>query len=252
MNSLHAEENTPHTHDPPRWFLTTHWSVVLAAKQGNSSEATAALEKLCRAYWYPLYAFLRREGRNPHDAQDLVQEFFARLLHGNFLKNVGQQKGKFRSFLLASLRHFLFDEWDKAKAEKRGGGQILFSLDDEDAEQRFRLEPNEGGSAEQIFEQRWALALLSQALSRLREEFVAAKKTGEFDELKTFLSNPTTAGAYDASAVKLGVPADAIAVKVHRLRHRYGELIRAEIAQTVATPAEIDEELQHLFNAIGR
>jgi DNA-directed RNA polymerase specialized sigma24 family protein len=142
MVRLKAEENTSQNEGPPRWFVTTHWSVVLAAKQGNSSEATAALEKLCRVYWYPLYAFLRREGRSPHDAQDLTQEFFARLLHARFLENVGPQKGKFRSFLLASLKHFLCDEWDKARAEKRGGGQVFLSLDDLNAEERYLLEPD--------------------------------------------------------------------------------------------------------------
>ena len=233
-------------------FATTHWSVVLAARQGEPSEANAALEKLCRVYWYPLYAFLRREGRNPHDAQDLTQEFFARLLQGKFLANVGPQKGKFRSFLLAALKNFLCDEWDKVRAEKRGGGQRLISLDDHNAEELYLLEPDPGAPAEQIFEKRWALALLAQALARLRQEFADAGKIREFDHLKVFLSTLTSDRAYDAVAVELEVAVDTVAVKVHRLRQRYGELIREEIAHTVGSPAEIEDELQHLFNAIGR
>jgi RNA polymerase sigma-70 factor (ECF subfamily) len=234
------------------WFATTHWSVVLAARQGDSSVVAAALEKLCRTYWYPLYAFLRREGRSPHDAQDLTQEFFARLLQGRFLENVGPQKGKFRSFLLAALKHFLCDEWDKARAAKRGGGQAFISLDDHHAEELYLREPDRGAPAEQVFERRWALTLLGQALARLREEFAAAGKAREFDHFKIFLSTQTTDGAYDAVAAKLELAADTVAVKVHRLRQRYGELIRAEIAQTVASAADIEEELAHLFDVVGR
>ena len=235
----------------PRWFATTHWSVVLAAKQDDASGATVALEKLCRTYWYPLYAFLRREGRTPHDAQDLTQEFFARLLQGKFLENVGPQKGKFRSFLLAALKNFLCDEWDKARAEKRGGGQAPLSLDDLNAEELYLLEPDAGAPPERIFEQRWALTLLALALARLRREFADAGKTREFDHLKVFLSTPTSDGAYDGTAVKLGMTADTVAVKVHRLRQRYGDAIRTEIAQTVASSSDIEEELRHLFNAVS-
>ena len=233
-------------------FVTTHWSVVLAAKQSDSSQAAAALEKLCRTYWYPLYAFLRRKGRSPHDAQDLTQAFFAHLFARSFLENVGPQKGKFRSFLLAALQHFISDEWDKARAAKRGGGQMFISIDDHNAEELYLLEPDASAPAERVFERRWALTLLAQALARLREEFVAAGRTREFDHLKVFLSTLTSDGAYDSVAANLGLAADAVAVKVHRLRQRYGELIRAEIAHTVASPADIEEELRHLFDAIGR
>ncbi|MCW5550754.1 MAG: sigma-70 family RNA polymerase sigma factor [Verrucomicrobiae bacterium] len=224
----------------------------MAAKQGDAAQAADALEQLCRTYWYPLYAFLRREGRSPHDAQDLTQEFFARLLQRNFLEKVGPLKGKFRSFLLAALRNFVCDEWDKARAEKRGGGQTFISLDDHHAEEMYLHEPDPGTSAEQVFEQRWALILLGRALARLREEFIPAGRMDEFDQLKVFLSTPTRDGAYDTVAAKLGLAADTVAVKVHRLRQRYGELIRAEIADTVANPADVEEELQCLFNAVGR
>ncbi|MEO8429695.1 MAG: sigma-70 family RNA polymerase sigma factor [Verrucomicrobiota bacterium] len=202
--------------------------------------------------WYPLYAFLRRKGRSPHDAQDLTQEFFAHLLERNFLENVGSQSGRFRSFLLAALQHFLFDEWDKTRAAKRGGGQALISIDDHSAEELYLLEPDASAPAEKIFERRRALTLLAQALTRLREEFVAAGRTREFDHLKVFLSTPTTDGAYEGVAVNLGLAVDTVAVKVHRLRQRYGELIRSEIPHTVASPTDIEEELRHLFDAVGR
>ena len=233
-------------------FTATHWSVVLAARDGTSMQAARALEKLCRTYWYPLYAYVRRKGSSAHDAQDLTQGFFAHLLQRSFLENVGPQKGKFRSFLLAALNHFLSDEWDKSRAAKRGGGQTFISLDDDNAEELYLSEPDSAITAEKIFEQRWALTLLAQALARLRHEFTAAGKTREFDQLKVFLSTPTSDGAYDAVAVDLEMPAATAAVKVHRLRQRYGELIRAEIADTVASPADIDEEMAHLFDAVGR
>jgi RNA polymerase sigma-70 factor (ECF subfamily) len=245
-------EDRPPAASHPQWFATTPWSVVLAARQGSPVDAAAALENLCRLYWYPLYAFLRREGRSPHDAQDLTQEFFARLLQGKFLENVAPHKGRFRSFLLASLKHFLSDEWDKARTLKRGGGQSLIPLDNLQPEDRYRLEPDTSVPAERLFERRWAVTLLAQALARLREENVAAGKTLEFDQLKVFLSAPTSDGAYDRIAVQLGLATETVAVKVYRLRKRYGELIRTEVAHTVADPADVEEELRHLFDAVGR
>ncbi len=233
-------------------FTATHWSVVLAARDGASTLAAQALEKLCRTYWYPLYAYVRRNGCSREDAQDLTQGFFTHLLQRSFLENVGPQKGKFRSFLLAALKHFLSDEWDKSRAAKRGGGQTFISLDDHNAEELYLLEPDSAMTAEKIFEQRWALTLLAQALARLRDEFSSAGKTREFDHLKVFLSTPTSDGAYDAVAVELEMAVASVAVKVHRLRQRYGELIRAEIADTVASPADIEEEMAHLFDAVGQ
>ena len=233
-------------------FTATHWSVVLAARDGASTLAAQALEKLCRTYWYPLYAYVRRNGCSREDAQDLTQGFFTHLLQRSFLENVDPQKGKFRSFLLAALKHFLSDEWDKSRAAKRGGGQTFISLDDHNAEELYLLEPDSAMTAEKIFEQRWALTLLAQALARLRDEFSSAGKTREFDHLKVFLSTPTSDGAYDAVAVELEMAVASVAVKVHRLRQRYGELIRAEIADTVASPADIEEEMAHLFDAVGQ
>jgi RNA polymerase sigma factor (sigma-70 family) len=247
-----AIDSSEHLTGAAREFATTHWSVVLAAGEGVSPQAAQALEKLCRIYWFPLYAHARRHGHHAHDAQDLVQGFFARLLRGNFLQNVGPQKGRFRSFLLASLRHFISDEWDKACAQKRGGGKTFISLDDQNAEELYLLEPNSTAPAEEIFDHRWALTLLAQALAQLREEFAAASKIPEFDLLKIFLSTPADAGSYDAVAAELGMPVVTVGVKVHRLRQRYGELIRAEVAHTVASPADIEEELQYLFAAVGR
>lgn len=247
-----AADSSDHWPAGAREFTTTHWSVVLAASEGASPQAAQALEKLCRIYWFPLYAHVRRQGHRAHDAQDLVQGFFARLVRGNFLGNVSPEKGRFRSFLLAALNHFLSDEWDKARAQKRGGGQSFISLDDQNAEERYLLEAKSGAPAETIFDQRWALTLLAQALARLREEFAAAGKTREFDHLKIFLSTLTGDGGYDAVAAELAMPVATVGVKVHRLRQRYGELIRAEIAHTVASPADIEEEMEHLFDAVGR
>lgn len=237
---------------PAGQFTATHWSVVLAARDGTSTLAAQALEKLCRTYWYPLYAYVRRKGHSAHDAQDLTQGFFAHLLGRSFLEDVSPQKGKFRSFLLAALNHFLSDEWDKARAAKRGGGQTFISLDAHDAENLYLAEPDSSMTAEKMFEQRWALALLAQAFARLSEAFAAAGKTREFDHLKVFLSTPTNDGAYDAMAVTLEMPVATVAVKVHRLRQRYGEFIRSEIADTVGNPADIEEEMAHLFDAVGR
>ncbi|HXJ56646.1 MAG TPA: sigma-70 family RNA polymerase sigma factor [Verrucomicrobiae bacterium] len=247
-----AADSSDHLPASAQEFATTHWSFVLAARDGVSPQAVQALEKLCRTYWFPLYAHVRRRGHRAPDAQDLVQGFFARLLRGNFLENVGPQKGKFRSFLLAALNHFLSDEWDKARAEKRGGGQTLISLDECPAEELYLAEPDSGAPAERMFDQRWALALLAQAFARLRQESAAAGKTREFDHFKIFLSMLTGDGGYDAVAAELEMPVATVGVKVHRLRQRYAELIRAEIAHTVASPADIDEEMRHLFDAVGQ
>src|SRR5688572_4714851 len=185
-----AAESSDHLPASAREFTTTHWSVVLAARDGVSPQAAQALEKLCRTYWYPLYAYVRRKGHSREDAQDLTQGFFAHVLQRDFLENVGPQKGRFRSFMLAALNHFISDQWDKARAEKRGGGQTFISLDDHNAEELYLAEPDSNLTAERMFEQRWALTLLAQALTRLREEFAAAGKTREFDHLKFFLSSP--------------------------------------------------------------
>jgi RNA polymerase sigma factor (sigma-70 family) len=234
------------------WFPTTHWSVVLAAGGAVSPQSRAALERLCTAYWYPLYAYLRRCGHTPHDAQDLTQEFFARLLEGNSLENVSPEKGSFRSFLLAVLKHTRAKAHEREHALKRGGGKEIISLDDAAAEEQFQREPASALAPEHFFEKQWATALLERGLARLREEYTEAGKIALFQNLQHFLSNTTAAGQYGAAAPELEMNANAIAVAVHRLRHRYRELIRLEIADTVATPDDIEEEMRFLRAALSR
>ncbi|MHC1764360.1 MAG: RNA polymerase sigma factor [Verrucomicrobiia bacterium] len=231
-------------------FTTTHWSVVLAAGQTKLPQAAQALEALCRTYWYPLYAYVRREGFGAVDAQDLAQEFFARLLAKNYLGQVGPQKGKFRSFLLAALRHFLSDQRDRARAAKRGGGAEVFSLDAQEAEARYRLEPVDRMDAEKIFERRWAMTLLERALTRLRDESVVAGKAEWFDRLRDFVAGESEVSCGDA-AVQLGQTESAVKSAVHRLRQRYRELVREEIAQTVTDPAEIEAEIRYLITVMS-
>ena len=236
-----------HSSDYPKTFATTHWSVVLAAGQSATPQSAEALETLCRTYWYPLYAFIRRRGNGVHDAQDLTQAFFAFILQRDALKTVSPQKGKFRSFLLASLQHFLADERDRASALKRGGGQLILSLDSVEAETRYALEPVDTLTPEKIFERRWAMALLDQAAGRLEAEYVKAGKGELYQQLKQFNSIEQTAKSYGEVAAELGLPENSLKSLVHRLRQRYRELLREEIAQTVASPGEVDEEIGHLL-----
>ncbi len=232
-------------------FATTHWSVVLAAAHEEAPEAAAALERLCRTYWYPLYAYVRREGYSPADAQDLTQEFFARLLARNSLAQVGPQKGKFRSFLLAAMRHFLSDQRDRDCAAKRGGGVEVLSLDAQKAEESYRLEPVDRLDAEMIYERRWAMTLLKQALDRLRAESEAAGKAEWFDRLRGFVAGESEATGAKVAA-ELGLTETAFRGAVHRLRQRYRALVREEIAQTVSDPNEIEEEIRYLITVMRR
>jgi len=228
-------------------FATTHWSVVVEAGQNNSAEAFEAMTQLCRTYWYPLYAYVRRKGYPAPDAQDLTQEFFARLLARNYVTAADRQKGKFRSFLLGTFEHFLAKEWRRAHAEKRGGGRAAFSLDEIDAENRYLLEPAHDLTPAKIFDRRWATTLLAQAMARLGEECRASQKEELFEKVKELLSGDSADASYAQMARSLNMTEGALKVAVHRLRQRYGELVRAEIAQTVASPAEVDQELQHLL-----
>ena len=231
-------------------FAETHWSLVLAART-TSPEAAAALAGLCQAYWYPLYAFVRRQGHSPHDAQDLTQEFFARLLAKNYLADVDRAKGRFRSFLLAAMKNFLANEWDRARAQKRGGGDTVLSLDATAAESRYALEPADHASADKLYDRRWALTLLDRAIGRLRDEFARDDKAALFDELKFALTGDKADASHATVAARLGMTEGAVKVAAHRLRKRYRELLRAEIAETVATPAEVEEELRQLCAALG-
>ena len=233
------------------WFTTTHWSLVLNAQDTASPLAEAALEKLCRTYWYPLYVFVRRQGEDEESAKDLTQGFFARLLEKHYLAQVQREKGKFRSFLLAALKHFLADEWDKARAQKRGGGQSLVSLDDSTGEERYRLEPVEAMDAEKLFERRWALTLLEQARARLKEEYLESGKASLYERLKVFEAGDKQGPAYASLAAELGLTESGVKSAVFRLRQRYRELVREEVANTVNDPAEVDGEIRHLINVVS-
>ncbi len=232
-------------------FVTTHWSMVLNARNGDSAQADEAMSRLCRAYWYPLYAYVRRQGYPPDQAQDLTQEFFARLLARNYLRSIDRQKGKFRWFLLTAMEHFLAKEWRDAHRLKRGGGQIILSLDDKDAEDRYKYEPAEPMTAQRIYERRWALTLLEQAMAKLREEFAANGKAEVFDALQVFLSGERADVTQAQAGSGLSMSEGAVSVAVHRMRKRYAELLRAEIANTVSSPEEVEEELRHLLAVVS-
>ncbi len=243
--------NTASAPPPHRWFVTTHWTAVLDAGRNDTTRAHDALATLCQSYWYPLYAYVRHRGYSPHDAQDLTQTFFARLLEKNTLSKITRDKGKFRSFLLTVLDNFLRDEWRRAKAEKRGALNAI-SLDAGSAETRFQDEPIDSTSAETIFERNWALALLEQAFQQVEREYQEEGKADLFAKLKFCLTGERSAIAYDSLAARLKTSEGNIKVMVHRLRHRYREVLRAEVAHTVSDPSEIETELRHLFNALSR
>jgi RNA polymerase sigma-70 factor (ECF subfamily) len=231
-------------------FATTHWSLVLAARDRAEPGAADALASLCALYWYPLYAYVRRRGHGADEAHDLTQEFFARLLEKDFLAAVDRGKGKFRSFLLAACKHFLANQRDHNRARKRGGGRPPLSLDAADAEDRYRAEPAAGLSAEKLFERRWALTLLAQVMTRLRADFESKGKGQVFDRLRGFLVGEKQ-GGYRRAAAELGLSEGAVKVAVHRLRQRYRELLHEEIGRTAQTAEEIAEEIRDLFAALG-
>src|SRR5262245_39452604 len=212
-------------------FATTHWSVVVEAGQSDSPKASQAMAQLCQTYWYPLYAYVRRKGYQAPDAQDLTQEFFARLLARNYVTGADRSRGKFRSYLLGTLEHFLAKEWRRAHAQKRGGGRAAFSLDEMDAENRYLLEPAHDLTPAKIFDRRWATILLDEAMARLAKECQADQKGDLFEAVKPLLSGDSAGGSYAEMARSLNMTEGALKVAVHRLRQRYGELIRAEIAQ---------------------
>ena len=231
-------------------FATTHWSVVLAAGQSGSEQQAAALEKLCRAYWYPLYAYVRRRGHGPEDAQDLTQEFFLRLIEKNWLNGVAPEGARFRSYMLTMVKGFLANAYDRAQAAKRGGGRVIVPLNPQQAEERFSNEPATTETPEIVFERRWALAVLEEALHRLRAAAGAADKARHFEQLNPFLSREPDEGEYAGIAAQLGMSAGAVGVAVHRLRQRYRETLRATVADTLANPGQVDEELGHIFAAL--
>jgi DNA-directed RNA polymerase specialized sigma24 family protein len=246
-----ADDNSSTGAVPGEWFTTTHWTMVLEARDPESPQASAALEKLCTTYWYPLYVYIRRQGKDEASAKDLTQGFFERFLEKDYLRQVQREKGRFRSFLLGSLKHFLADEWDKARALKRGGGKSLLSLDDASAEERYHFEPADTMTADKLFERRWALTLLDQARARLREEYVQEGKGDLYDRLKVFEAGDPDAPSYAAVGAEFGLTENGVKAVVHRMRERYRQLIRHEVAHTVASRAEVDEEIRYLISVIG-
>lgn len=244
--------------DPKSWdrggtgrFATTHWSVVRAAGKSSSPRYKEAMGTLCKIYWFPLYAYLRRQGYNNNEAEEYTQAFFAQLLEKHGLRLADPKQGKFRTFLLISLKYFLANERNRARAKKRGGGRKLLSLNFENAENRYALEPSHELSPEKLFERSWALAVLERTMRRLSAEAVKTKKQKLLDHLKVFLTVRKNSVPYHKVADELGMSEGAVKVAMHRLRRRYRQLLRDEIAQTVSTEDQIDEEIRDLFAALA-
>jgi RNA polymerase sigma-70 factor (ECF subfamily) len=234
---------------PREIFATTHWTVVLAAGQRHTAQADRALEELCRGYWFPLYAYVRRRGYSKEDAEDLTQAFFARFLEKNYLAGLDAERGRFRAFLLASLKHFLINDWKKSQRVKRGGGETILSLDWQSADTQFQVASTAEPSPDKAFDREWALALLGKVIAGLQAECEGEGRRSQFAELKIFLTAGKGAVSYAEVALRLDLDEAAVRVLVHRLRKRYRELLRAEIANTLADPAKVNEELRALFGA---
>ena len=233
-----------------RRFATTRWSLVLDARDGESRNSDQALAELCESYWFPLYAFVRRQGHDPEDAADLTQAYFAKLLEKDYLQDVRPEAGRFRSFLLASLKHFLYNEWDRRQAQKRGGHVQKISLDAQLAENRYSVEPAERLTPEDLYEQHWALTVLERTLSQMAEETPESKRS-RFEKLRPFLIGEETDVTYRQIAEELGMSESGVKVAVHRLRRRFGAVLRREIGQTVADPQEVDDEIHHLLGCLS-
>ena len=232
-------------------FHTTHWTVILEARNDKGTESRNALANLCATYWYPLYAFIRRQGTASHEAEDLTQEFFSQFLQRNGLANVHPAAGKFRSFLLACLKNFLANERERARAQRRGGGRMPMSLDTGDAETRYVLEPADNLTPEAIFERRWAFAVLERTMAELRSQYSNGQKLEQFEDLQGFLPGGHTTISRADLAAKRGVSVGAIDVAIHRLRQQFGALLREQVAQTVSSPAEVEDELRYLISVLG-
>ena len=235
----------------PHVFATTHWSVVLAAGDQSSPETEAALSRLCQSYWFPIYAFVRKKGHSPEEAQDLVQEFFAGFLEKNYVAKADRERGRFRCFLMTSMENFLHNQNDRARAQKRHGGRQLISLDQQDAEARYRREPRIETNPARTFEQRWATTLLNTVLTRLQNEFRTSGRSELFDALQAHLWGDSESIGYAQLAERFGLTLANVKVTAHRLRQRYRELLREEIAHTVGSPDQIDDEIQHLMKVVS-
>ena len=233
-------------------FATTHWSVVLVAGQAGSPQATEALERLCRTYWPPLYAYIRRRGYRPEDAQDLTQQFFARFLEKGAFSLADRARGRFRTFLLKSLQHFLTDEWKRAHRAKRGGGTITLPLETVLAEDHDTADLIESKTPERAYEERWALTLLDEVQRRMREDYARAGKTRLFDAIQDFLWGQDATMSYSSLAKELAMTEGAVRVAVHRLREHFRERLWAEVAHTVSAPGEVEAELRYLVSVLSK
>jgi DNA-directed RNA polymerase specialized sigma24 family protein len=240
----------PQSPPGPQNFATTRWSIVLAAGQPDAAQSRAALATLCQTYWYPIYAFIRRRGYSVIDAQDYTQEFFATLLEKDYVQDADRERGRFRTFLLIAVTRFLSKQREREHAAKRGAGRLVLSLDLDAGEGRYQLEPVEQWTPERLFERRWALTLLERVLERLGERYAEQGKRELFESLKVFLTAPETAGMHAEQAARLGMTEGALKVAVHRLRRRYRDLLKEEIAETVAHPDEMAAELDYLMAAL--
>ena len=235
-----------------RGFATTRWSLVLAAGREPTTGSRAAFSELCELYWSPVYAFARRQGYGVHEAEDLTQAFFARLLEKDVVQAADPQRGRFRSFLLASFKNFVANERDRERAQKRGSGQVIVGLDFESAEARYSAEPVDTLTPDAVFERQWALGVLDRVLLTLRAECRKAGKSALFDQVRDLLGGDRSPGGYAAIARSLGTTEGSVKVNVHRLRRRYGDLLRAEIEATVANASEIDDEIAYLMAVMSR
>ena len=251
-NSRMSSGNEANQFGGNRHFETTQWSVVRAVGAQDSKAASSALQDLCQTYWFPLYSYVRGQGNDANSAADLTQAFFADLLQRDDLKKVDPDLGKFRSFLLVAMKHFLMNQWDKASAKKRGGGKLPLSLDFEAADNRFRLEPAHAETPESIYQKQWAITLLDRVHNKLRSEFADRGKAHQFDKLQSFLAGKNKEETIASAAAHLAMTESAVKVTLHRMRRRFGEILRSEIEQTVATPEEIDTEIQQLFDVLRK
>jgi RNA polymerase sigma factor (sigma-70 family) len=248
-----SDPHAPSRHSTQGWFASTHWSLLQVAASGSDSLAQEALEKLCRQYWSPLFNYCRSRGLSHEDAEDQVQQFFARFLAKTLFSRADRDRGRFRTFLLAALKNFLANEWEKASAQKRGGGERPLSLDAESPEgEKLVQEPADDRTAVQAYEFNWALALLENARTRLVKEFDTKERQERFRCLEQFLPGAENEMTYAEAAARLGVPEGTVKSDVHRLKVRYRKLLRDEIGRTVSQPSEIDEELRHLMSVLAR